>query len=222
MLLHQQPIDPWAAYPETFTPGLLRVNRAIHSEATPLFYGQNRFDFTGNYLKMVPSFLEHIGSKNSGYIQHVYIDFPRFLHLRPGSVTFEKSSLTALTNVQSSCANLKTLKTCLYTTNAMELTLDNLENFEVATEALKLVDTRFRSISSLQDIILEAYKDAPSEDLRERMMSHGWKISIIKYGEEEDWVGSLDGFADDGIDDDNDYGYDDAGDDYDIDNYSDL
>ena len=54
------------------------------------------------------------------------------------------------------------LTTSLYSTNAIELKLDALDNPKIVTEALKLVDTRFKAISSLQEIIVRVYKDGPS------------------------------------------------------------
>lgn len=103
----------------------------------------------------------------------------------------------------------------------MELRLDDLDNPKIVTEALKLVDTRFRAISSLQEIIVEVYEDGPSDHIRRRMKSHGWTISTTEYVEEEDWGRSFSDF------DYDDYGYgDDSGgdnyDDYDIDNDSDF
>jgi len=103
----------------------------------------------------------------------------------------------------------------------MELRLDDLDNPKIVTEALKLVDTRFRAISSLQEIIVEVYEDGPSDHIRRRMKSHGWTISTTEYVEEEDWSRSFSDFDYD----DYSYGGDSGGDDYDdydIDNDSDF
>jgi len=221
ILLHQEPIDPWVNYirRQELTPGLLRANKAVHREASSLFYAQNRFDFTKGTLEDVASFLEQIGSNNAAYIRHICVDFPRFLYLDPDHVTLEEDSVGILANIQSGCPNLSTLTTSLHSTNAMEFRLDDLDNPKIVTEALKLVDTRFRAISSLQEIIVEVYEDGPSDHIRRGMTSHGWTISTTENVEEEDW-GSFSGF------DSDDYGYGDDGgddyDDYDIDNDSDF
>lgn len=223
ILLHEEPIDPWFDYNrrQKLTPGLLRANKAVHREASSLFYAQNRFDFTKGTLEDVASFLEQIGSNNAAYIRHICVDFPRFLYLDPSDVTLEEESVGILANIQSGCANLSTLTTSLYSTNAMELRLDNLDNPKIVTEALKLVDTHFRAISSLQEIIVEVYEDGPSDHIRRRMKSHGWTISTTEYVEEEDWSRSFSDFDYD----DYSYGGDSGGDDYDdydIDNDSDF
>jgi hypothetical protein len=44
----------------------------------------------------------------------------------------------------------------------MALKLDALDYPKIITEALKLVNTRFRAISSLQEIVVEVYEDGPS------------------------------------------------------------
>jgi hypothetical protein len=222
VLLHQEPIDPWVNYNrrQKLTPGLLRANKTVHREASSLFYAQNRFDFTMGTPKDVASFLGQIGRNNADYIRHICVDFPKFLYLDPGDVTLEDDSVGILTNIQSGCANLSTLTTSLYSTNAMELRLDALDNPKVVTEALKLVNTHFRAISSLQEIIVEVYEDGPSDHIRRKMESHGWTISTTEYVKEEDFDRSFSDFEYD------DYGYDGGGgdddDDYDIDNDSDF
>ena len=222
-LVHQEPIDPWANYNrrQKLTPALLRANKTVHREAGSLFYAQNRFDFTMGTPEDVASFLGQIGRNNADYIRHISIDFPKFLYLDPGDVTLEDDSVGILANIQSGCANLSTLTTSLYSTNAMELRLDALDNPKIVTEALKLVDTRFRAISSLQEIIVEVYEDGPSDHMRRKMESHGWTISTTENVEEEDFDRSFSDFEY------GDYSYgDDCGDDdyddYDIDNDSDF
>jgi hypothetical protein len=216
-LLRQEPIDPWIDYNQRQepTPGLLCANKTVHCEANSLFYAQNRFDFTTATSENVASFLKTIGRNNADYIQHIRINFPNFLYLDPGDVTLEDDSVGILANIQSSCTNLSTLTMSLYSTNAMELRLDALDNPKIVTETLTLVDTRFRAISSLQKIIVEVYEDGPSNLIRRKMESHGWIISTTEYVEE---LGSERSFGDFEYDD---YRYNDD-DDYDIDNDSDF
>ena len=187
VLLQQEPIDPWHyCYRRgDLTPGLLRVNRAIHREASSLFYSQNRFDFTHSSSEHVASFLGQIGRVSADFIQHVCIDFPDFLPLEPGDVTLKDDSICILANFRNGCASLSTLTTSLYSTNAMELRLDALDNPKLVTEALKLVNTHFRAISSLQQIIVEVYEDGPSDQIRRVMKSHGWTIRTTEVVEEE-------------------------------------
>jgi hypothetical protein len=221
-LLHQEPISPWTDYNQRqeLTPGLLRANKTVHREASSLFYAQNRFDFTMATPEDVASFLGTIGRNNADCIRHVCVDFPKFSYLEFGDVTLDEGSIGILANIQSGCANLITLTTSLYSTNAMELRLDALDNPKIVTEALKLVDTRFRAISSLQEIIVGVYEDGPSGYIRKKMESYGWTISTTEYVEE--W-GTERSFSDIEDDWDHDYGYDDLGDDdYDIDNDSDF
>ena len=216
--MHQELIDPWVDYDrrQKLTPGLLHVNKAIH--ASSLLYAQNRFDFTIGTPEDVASFLRQIGRENADFIQHIYFGFPKFLNLDPDDVTLEDDSVGILANIRSGCANLSTLTTSLFSTNAMELGLDALDNPKVVTEALRLVNTHFRAISFLQEIIVKVYEDGPSDVIRRKMENHGWIISVAEYMEEENFDGSLSDFEYD------DYGYDSDGDDdnYDIDNDSDF
>jgi len=224
ILLSEEPIDPYVYYHplQDFTPGLFRANKAVHREACSLLYAQNCFDFTSRTLDDIVSFLTQIGRYNASYIRHIYIDFPKFKSLEAGSITLEDDSDFILATIQSDCPNLQTLKTSLGSTNAMELRLDAQDTPKILGEALKLVDTRFRASSSLQEITVEAYEDAPSDQLRREMRDCGWKISIA---ENVEGVGSDRSFDDYDYDDFvyHGYEYDDYGyDEYDLDNDSDF
>ncbi|TVY80582.1 hypothetical protein LSUE1_G007654 [Lachnellula suecica] len=195
------------------TPGILRANKTVHREASSLLYAQNRFDFATATPEDLASFLRTIGDNNANCIRHICVDFQSLRDLEPGNVTLEEGSDGILANIQSACANLRTLTTSLSSTHAMELRLDALDNPNIVTEALTLVNTRFRAISSLQDSIVEVYDDGASGYIRRKMENHGW---TVKWGSDR----SLDDFEDDW---DHDYGYDDDDDDaYDIDNDSDF
>jgi hypothetical protein len=226
LLIHQEPVDPWFPYHllQELTPGLFRVNKTVHHETSSLFYAQNCFDLTTRTPEDVASFLGRIGRKNADYIRHIYVDFPNFFCLNLDDVALDEDSVRILAKIQSDCTNLSTLTTSLYSTNAMELRLDALDNHKIIGQALRLLDTRFRAISSLQEIIVKVYKDGPSDHIRREMKSLGWNISATEYVEE---AGS-DRFSDDiedadyrWDDDDYDIGNDDD-DDYDIDNDSDF
>ena len=214
VLLHQEPIAPWVGYyrRRDLTAELLHVNKDIHREASSLFYAQNRFDFTMGTPEDVASFLRQIGPNNASYIRHICIDFPEFRCLEPDDVTLENDSVGILANIRSGCTNLSTLTTSLYSTNAMELRLDALDSPKVVSEALNLVNTEFRAISFLQEIVVEVYEGGPSDYIRRKMESHRWTISVVEYVEEEDFNRSLSDFGrddygdgSDGHDDDHDF-----------------
>jgi hypothetical protein len=223
VLMQSELIDPWLRYGLQVPTGLFCVSKIVHREASLLFYSQNRFDFTGRDPEKLASFLQQIGPRNANSIQHIVIDFPEFLYLDPGDVTMEEKSLSILGSIMSSCAGLITLRTSLYSTSNMELRLDNLDHYSLATEALDLVDTHFRAMPSLPEIILEVYEDGPSDCLRKRMESHGWILSKNAVAEEECWDSRLSDFNSDDYGYGYGYGYDyDDDDDYDIDNDSDF
>ena len=192
-LLLQEPINIWIGFDKRkkLTPGLFRANKAVHREAGWLFYSQNRFNFTMVTPREVASFLGSIGRSNANYIRHVRVDFPNLRDLEPSNVTIEEGSISILGNIQSCCANLSTLTTSLHSTTAMALKLDSLDYPKIINEALKLVNTRFRAISSIQDIIVEVDEDGPSYYIRRKMESYGWTISATEYVDdcsiEDEW-----------------------------------
>jgi hypothetical protein len=188
LLLHQESIDPWHGYlqEQGLTLGLFRVNKTVHHEATSLFYAQNRFDFYNRTAEQLASFLRQIGLDNADYIRHIFIDFPRFRYTEAGDITLENSSFRILKTIKSSCANLSTLRMPLHVDfMAMEVRFESLSgnNPVLITEALKLVNTRLKAISSLQKIIVEVherYNHGPIDLLKREMENHGWTISIVE------------------------------------------
>ena len=84
-------------------------------------------------------------------------------------------------------------------------------------ECRMLVNTCFRAISFLQEIMVEVFEDGPSDHIPRKMESQRWTISVAKYMEEDKFDRSFSDFEYD------DHGYDSDGDDdsCDIDNDSD-
>ena len=188
-LLHHEPIIPWGYFNQRrgLTPELLRANKTVYREASSLLYTQNRFDFFMATPRDVASFLRLIGDNNANCIRHICVDFPAIRERETGNVTLEGDSDGVLTNIQSSCANLRTFTTSLTSTYAMDLIimLSIVDNAKIVTEVLPLANTRLRAISSLQDIIVEVYEDITSDDMRRKMENDGWTIStIIDFDEE--------------------------------------
>jgi len=227
-LLHQEPIDPqkpifpWIGHNPRLklTPGLFRTNKKVHLEASSFFYAQNCFNFNKATAEEVALFLGTIGRRNAGYIQHIYLNFPYLRDLEPGNVTLEDHSFKILAKIQSSCTKLSTLTTSLYSTNDMMLKLEALDYPKIVSEALTLVNTHFRAILSLQNIVVNVYENDLSEYIKKEMESYGWKVNTTEYVKEK-WDTDR-SFSDDEDDWRYDYGYGDEDGSYDIDNDSDF
>lgn len=152
VLVDKEYIDLGTWIHHSLSSQLLRTNRTIHDEAAEVLYAHNRFNFTMRYPDdLLPSFLDQIGPDNSKHIRHIRIDFPTFQYLDPGDVNLTDQSVRILEKLKDCCGNLRTLTTSRSSTDNMERRLDNLDHPKVVTEALKLVDARFRAISSLRE-----------------------------------------------------------------------
>lgn len=227
LLLHSEPIDPWHRFRLKLTTGLFRVCKTVHHESTSLFYSRNRLDLTAAYPKILDLFFEKIGSRNAACVRDVLIRFPEFPNLEPGNVAIDEGSIKMLTTLQSNCTNLNTLRTCRQSTDAMECWLNVMKKkFDTGLEALELVNTHFKAIPSLREVVLYAYDDGPGVETRQRMKEYNWKLSTTSYTTGKDYAQWGRGFSDD--DYDNGYGYDDNGyekngyDDYCMDNDNDF
>jgi hypothetical protein len=219
LLVRREPIDPWIGDHE-LAPNLLSTNSTILHETRSLLYGHNRFDLTRLtwMSELVSQFFDTIGFVNASHLQCIRIDFPELRDLGD-DISLEEDSLQVLEKIQSHCTNLKTLIMSSESTSTMENRLDSFDSPTICAKALALVAAHFKKISSLQIIIVEVYEEGPSLDIRSKMESHGWILSVVEPVEEEVWDNdrSWDDFEDDeALYDD----YDD--DDYDIDNDSDF
>jgi hypothetical protein len=167
--------QPWLRQPQlqTLTPGLLLANKTVHLEASLMLYAQNCFYFTTCFSEDITSFLEQIGRNNARYILSIKIEFPVFHSLELNDITLEDDSVRILTTIQSNCTKLSTLITSLHSSDTMEVTLYVLDSPEIVAEALALVDSHFRAISSLKEIIVELDENGPSDYIRMEMKNHG-------------------------------------------------
>ncbi|KFY03096.1 hypothetical protein O988_01709 [Pseudogymnoascus sp. VKM F-3808] len=181
-LLHKAPLALWTGFNQRheLSPGLLRANKALHHEATSLFYAQNRFDFTIATPKRIAMFLQTIGCKNAGYIQHLYVEFPKFYYQEPGNITVSDDSISIFSSIRSSCANLSTLTAFTDSGLTIDFALNGLDNPDSISKALNLVDTLFKAISpSLKRIIVGVYNNDPGNFIT-GMENRGWTVKATK------------------------------------------
>ncbi|KAI1243954.1 hypothetical protein MGN70_013822 [Eutypa lata] len=203
-LLHPEPVHPRTFYWERrdFTPGLFLASKAVYLEASSFFYSRNSFSLTTSGPEDVASFLRRTGG-NANYIRHVIVFFPLIqLELDRGNIVFEDACVSILKNLQSHCPNLSKLTTSRDDTYGFELCLVYRNQPKLVTEALKAVDTRFRAIPSLQEIVAETYDSYPNDHIRSTMESQGWKIMTAAYLEEDEFDSGWCGFEDGHYDDD--------------------
>lgn len=179
-LLREEPIDPWddTDFLGELSPGLLITNKAINREAGRVLYW-NRFEFTLGNPADISAFLERIGRNNAAYIRHVIIEFPYCQNLTPGSVSITENDSLILASIQGSCTSLRTLTTSWRSVYNIELKLDVLKNREVVAEMLALLDTCFRAISSLQEIIVEMYEYDLSDYVNSQIKNYRWTVNIV-------------------------------------------
>jgi hypothetical protein len=181
-LLHKEPLALWTGFNQRheLCPSILRANKTLHHEASSLFYAYNCFDFTIATPKQIALFLRTIGRKNADYIQHIYVDFPKFYYRELSDITLSDDSISIFASIQSSCTNLSTLTAFTGSAPTIEFELNEKDNPGSIYKALKLVDTLFRATSPfLKRIIVGVYDDRPSKFITE-MENCGWIIKATK------------------------------------------
>lgn len=182
-LLSTEPLQPltltdrsWADM-GGFSPRLFRASKAVHAEACAVFYGQNRFEFPDPFLHWnLDEFLENIGS-SAAYLGHALIPFPRTECLMVGGTTLDSNDLGIAASLRRRCPNLKTLSTEYMSTYAtLELNLMGQEP-ALRRDALAVIDAHFRSLPSLQRIIVQMHEGSLADaELRGGIEGMGWVI----------------------------------------------
>jgi len=172
-------------------PALLRASKSVYREASPLLYSRNRFDFSDSdliytMLKLstnckslaLTSFFSQIGDKNTSFIRHLYIDFPTFRDHRPETTALEDNNIKTLELIRDKCTNIAILEMSLYDIWPFEYFKAN-GSLIVAEAALELLDTRFKAISSLKEVIVHIYRDPiAGNNLQKKMRDCGWTVNV--------------------------------------------
>ena len=173
-------------------PALLRMNKQVQHEATPILYSANCFRFSELEpvlrLKTESAAISwvfgQIGRDNAAFIRHICIAFPAFDDYSLGNATIQEDSMKTLELIRQNCTGIATLETSLFDTFRLEFADLTIDPSPIATEVLDVVAAQFKTISWLQEVIVHVYdQDGPSNDLREKMLNHGWKIKVTDPGE---------------------------------------
>jgi hypothetical protein len=154
---------------------LLRANTTLCDEACAVLYGLNRFnlvDAPGRQLRLVQSFLDRIGARNTRSLTWLCISFP-CTKGRPG-----EDGLLSLELVGKRCNRLTTLEMFAYGDAAGTL-MD--EEPQCADAALFRINDALKRISSLRTILVRVYSEALEPATVASMEEFGW---VVVHGDE--------------------------------------
>jgi hypothetical protein len=207
-ITHQDPSWPPLSLSKKYglCPALLRANKRVHREASPLLYSSNHFIFSNlepthrldTKSAFLASFLSQIEHQNASFLRHVCIDFPIFDDYRPGTAVLQEDSSKTLELIRDNCTGIAILETSLRDTFELECADYTVDCSPIAAEALDLLDARFKVISSLEEVIVNVHiydDEGLSDDLRKKMRDCRWTIKVTKL--EKSWYsGEEDEYAD--------------------------
>lgn len=175
-------------------PALLRTNKRVQAEASPLLYSRNCFgcadlgpDKSAAFTRL-DRFFSQIGPQMASFLRHLCIDFPSFIDYQAGSTALHKDSIKILEFIRDNCTSIATLETSLHNTYLLECVDRELGTSRIAAEALDLLDARFKAMPSLNEVVVNIYvyyNRGPSENLRKKMHDCGWTIKITKVADPE-------------------------------------
>lgn len=190
----QRPCRANTGEPLGLCPAILRTNRFICDEATPILYTRNAFvmatldprSFGWADTRVAEGFLSSIGPKNAALVRHVSIAFPIFSNYHEGQVALDDHSEGVIGLLRDRCPSLVQLETeAGVNLNTIEV-LFKWKGYQLASEAAAAMDARFRTISSLEKIIVNIFpligSAACSPVIIEKMRDQGWEVCVILEG----------------------------------------
>jgi hypothetical protein len=169
---------------------LLRANKAVHCEVSPLLYSYNRFEFT-NLLPTprfstksvaIASFFSQIGRQNASFLRHICIDFPAPDN-SPERYSVQED-IRVLELIRDNCTGIAILETLLCRCWPLE---------DYRGTMLELPNTYFKAIPSLNEVIVNIHSDDYdlSNSVLKKMHSYGWTTKRMEPISEElsdlDW-----------------------------------
>lgn len=177
VLLDEEDVSPLGVFRKELSPGFLCANKTIHSEATWTLQQESILFLQCQFQKgchLPPQNRQQKMQVTFGISPLNFQGFPKSGMSTSGS--------TAPTRSKSSTVAAPTLSTITITrdsTDNMEIMLCNLHNPQCATEVLNLVDSRLRAFLSLQEVILQVYEDAPSDQIMSKRTDGQLRLNIV-------------------------------------------
>ncbi|CZR68828.1 uncharacterized protein PAC_18728 [Phialocephala subalpina] len=170
-------------------PALLQLNRQAHSETSPLLYSNNRFRFPDVFTSIssitdsahITPFLSRIGSQASliRYICITFPAYPSFYDPQRDGARFRESHIKNLELIRDTCTSITTLELSIPPDHANYV----FDDSSMAIETLDLLDTRFKDIPSLKEIIVnfQVYSEEDlSDDRMKKIRDRGWAVEVTK------------------------------------------
>lgn len=175
---------------ETFAPekpyrwlSLLYTNRQVSAEAIKALYGMNHFVLEEMETKrrgdgLLISLLRSIGPVNAGLLSHLSMNFPAMERVegQSGEPRIREDSLHNLHQLKEQCTGLKTLETFIYGQNASLLTEESQNNARSVQKILSQINSEFRGIASLENIVVRVCSGSLDSPTREYMEQLGWVV----------------------------------------------
>lgn len=166
-------------------PALLRANKTVHDEASPLLYSNNYFRFPRLFVDSsfltgsndVAQFLCQIGSR-ANHIRHIHMAFPRFDRPTSGAMRLHDEHVQNLDLLHKVCPNIRSLELFLSPYHGCY----GLNHQEVAAEAMDLLSARLELFTSLNEVTInfndfEMYPSkGPDNGLMKKMHDYGWLV----------------------------------------------
>ncbi|KAH0556305.1 hypothetical protein GP486_005767 [Trichoglossum hirsutum] len=176
-------------------PALLRANKMVYSEASPLLYSNNCFQFpngfaSGNaiWAAYYSPFINKIGSQAS-FIRYICITTPTAFDSKHGRARLHDYHVKNLKLIRDTCTSLTTFELYLATYSTIYPGC-KLHISRVSADALMLVAVYLKAIAPLKKIIvnfraygekyLGDYKKELSDHLTKRMNRCGWTTRTIR------------------------------------------
>ncbi|KAK8013606.1 hypothetical protein PG991_009199 [Apiospora marii] len=184
------------AWTKGLYPSILRVNKQICLEASPLLYSENQFRFVDLWLWPyngiarvdVTPFFSGISLQASS-LRHICVNFPSFKqsYFEPSDmVKMDDVDINNLRTIQATCTGLTTIEFLL----CFAADVPHMNNQDNIVDPLTALESLLKSIPSLKQVIVNAHSskntnmtdendvECGSNDIWRRMIGYGWIVNV--------------------------------------------
>nr|POF22057.1 hypothetical protein CFP56_36144 [Quercus suber] len=188
VLLHEDPIELWRLEPrrrQQFDIEILRVNKTIYREASPMFYGQNRFELREYNHSLIESLLLLIGTPNARLIQHVVVDLKSVLDLKPFASSYRLVHNYFCADLFACCPKLRSLNALPPGIAAIDQLLTCPDDSQAVRNVLSRIKTKMGLCQSLDRLVAEfptLHLLCQGKPLSQELERAGWTIKPVPCG----------------------------------------
>jgi hypothetical protein len=182
--VRKRPIQVWPGNEKEVNLNLLVANKTLHREASPIFYGQNQFDFAEEAQPNIIACLRET-RRNAALMRSIWFEFPRLeASKRYQEVLIHDDDIYFRNRLRKFCPTVRSITIPGDGVDELERDIKKVGGPVTVPGILGMINDSFHAFAPLTEINvmypLDAVTSESHEHLREEMVKQGWKVEIVE------------------------------------------